>query len=59
MNAYMHEKEKRKGEILPQGDGSGDQLIGPSVVVQSRKCGGSQKLTFMTSFLFTYLQSPT
>ena len=33
---YMHEKEERKGKILPQGGGSGGGQIGPSVATQSK-----------------------
>ena len=34
MNAYMHVKEEREGEMLPQGGGSSGGLIGVSVAAQ-------------------------
>jgi len=57
MNAYMHEKEERKGNMLSQGGGSSGGRIGLSVVNQSKYCELSRNPPWMTSFLFTYLQS--
>jgi len=34
MNAYMHEKDERKGKMLPDGGGSGGGQIRPSVATQ-------------------------
>jgi len=55
----MHKKEEREGEILSQGDSSDGGWIGPSVATQSKSCGLSRNPPLMTSFLFTFLQSPS
>ena len=54
-NSYMHEKEERKGNILPQGRGSGGGRIGPIISAQSKLRGLSRNPLLMTSFLFTVL----